>query len=169
MSEDAKRPFTFLTVPPNLRGLFHVIRGCAGLPKESAENKKMFTRLWVHEALRSFYDRMTQKKHMDEIFSSIKGCVKTIFKENFDSAFEHLGKVDGRVYIFLRKRLLFFSYQLFCHMSHFFVGDPIEYEKSSFWMLHADGRGLHEHRKLSGGNGLRRLRKGGSKKNSSLQ
>lgn len=110
LAENAKRPFTFLTVPPNLLGLFHVVQGCAGLPKESAENKKMFTRLWVHEAMRSFYDRMTKEEHMEAVFASIRGCVKNIFKENFDSAFEHLGKVNGHVTQLNMRNLLFGCY-----------------------------------------------------------
>ena len=34
---------------------------------------------------------------MDVVFNCIKGCVGSIFRENFDSAFEHLGKIDGQV------------------------------------------------------------------------
>ena len=34
---------------------------------------------------------------MDVVFNCIKGCVRSIFRENFDSAFEHLGKIDGQV------------------------------------------------------------------------
>ena len=37
---------------PDLREVARVVSGCAALPKEAAENKKLFTRLWVHEALR---------------------------------------------------------------------------------------------------------------------
>ena len=52
----------------------------------------------VHEALRNFYDRLLLPKEMDAVFQCIRNCVKSIFRENFDSAFEHLGKVDGQVY-----------------------------------------------------------------------
>ncbi len=34
----------FLRAPPNIRDVFRLIEGCATLPKESAENKKLFTR-----------------------------------------------------------------------------------------------------------------------------
>ena len=51
----------------------------------------------VHEALRNFYDRLLLPKEMDAVFQCIRNCVKSIFRENFDSAFEHLGKVDGQV------------------------------------------------------------------------
>ena len=42
---------------PELRDVQRIIRGCSALPKEAAENKKLFTRLWVHESLRNFFDR----------------------------------------------------------------------------------------------------------------
>ena len=42
---------------PDLRDVQRIIRGCSALPKEAAENKKLFTRLWVHESLRNFFDR----------------------------------------------------------------------------------------------------------------
>lgn len=74
-----------------------MIAGCASLPKEVADNKKLFTRLWVHEALRIFYDRLTEAKYKDIVFENIKASVKANFRENFDSAFEHLGKIEGHV------------------------------------------------------------------------
>ena len=40
----------------------------------------------------------------------MRHCVKTIFRENFDSAFEHLGKVDGQVTLFNLRNLLFGRY-----------------------------------------------------------
>ena len=40
---------------------------------------------------------MLLPKEMDAVFQCIRNCVKSIFRENFDSAFEHLGKVDGQV------------------------------------------------------------------------
>ena len=33
----------------------------------------------------------------ERLFNEVRHCVKTVFRENFDSAFEHLGKVDGKV------------------------------------------------------------------------
>ena len=76
----------------------------------AAENKKLFTRLWVHETMRYFYDRLTQQHEMDAVFNCIKGCVRAIFRENFDSAFEHLGKIDGQVTQVNLRNLLFGSY-----------------------------------------------------------
>lgn len=97
MREDLARPLEKLPHPPDLRDVAKIVSGCSSLPRESAENKKLFTRLWVHEALRHLYDRLHQGHEMDAVFDCIKACVRTIFRENFDSAFEHLGKIDGHV------------------------------------------------------------------------
>ena len=98
LSETARQEQeTFARTLPNMRDLFRVIHGCTNLPKESAENKKTFTRLWVHEVLRGFYDRLHCQKYMDAVFKCIRACVKTVFRENYDSSFEHLGKIDGQV------------------------------------------------------------------------
>ncbi len=40
--------------------------------QENAENKKLFTRLWVHEALRGVYDRMVTEEQRDGIFSEVQ-------------------------------------------------------------------------------------------------
>ena len=95
---------------PDLRDVQRVIGGCSALPKEAAENKKLFTRLWVHETLRNFFDRLMVPKDMDAVFQCMRQCVKTIFRENFDSAFEHLGKVDGQVTQLNLRNLLFGKY-----------------------------------------------------------
>lgn len=41
--------------------------------------------------------RLKEPQEMDAVFDCIQQCVRTIFRENFDSAFEHLGKIDGHV------------------------------------------------------------------------
>ena len=57
LTEDSNRPLESLPHAPDLRDVTKIVDGCSSLPKEAAENKKLFTRLWVHEALRYFYDR----------------------------------------------------------------------------------------------------------------
>ena len=95
---------------PDLRDVQRVIGGCSALPKEAAENKKLFTRLWVHETLRNFFDRLMMPKDEEAVYQCMRQCVKTIFRENFDSAFEHLGKVDGQVTLLNLRNLLFGKY-----------------------------------------------------------
>lgn len=74
----------------NLRDFSRVILGCCLVRKQEMESKRLFLRLWVHETMRVFYDRLIDDKDRQWLFESIKDCVKTIFKENFDSVFEHL-------------------------------------------------------------------------------
>ena len=81
--------------------------GCTLLPKVLSDNKKMYTRIWVHECLRVFNDRLTSTDDTAILFEKIKHCVKTVFRENFDSAFEHLGKVDGFVTEYNLRNLTF--------------------------------------------------------------
>ncbi len=54
---------------PDLRDVQRVVKGCSALPKEAAENKKLFTRLWVHESMRNFFDRLLLEREMDAVFS----------------------------------------------------------------------------------------------------
>ena len=103
----------------NVRDIENVLNGCMMLPKELSDNKKMYTRLWVHETLRVFNDQLTDSTDTALLFEQIKHCVKVIFRENFDSAFEHLGKVDGFVTEMNLRNLIF--------------GDFIEIEEKSYY------------------------------------
>lgn len=42
----------------NMRDISRVIAGCALLKKESVETKKMFAKIWCHEIMRVFFDRL---------------------------------------------------------------------------------------------------------------
>ena len=55
-------------------------------------------------------NRLKINKEQDAVYQCMRHCVKTIFRENFDSAFEHLGKVDGQVTLFNLRNLLFGRY-----------------------------------------------------------
>ncbi len=74
----------------NLRDFSRVILGCCLVRKQEMESKRLFLRLWVHETMRVFYDRLIDDKDRVWLYNSIKSCVKDIFKENFDTVFEHL-------------------------------------------------------------------------------
>lgn len=88
-----------------------VSRSSLHLPHHNDDyNYYNYNRLWVHEAMRHFCDCLVLEDDMDAVFQCIRSCVKTIFRENFDSAFEHLGKVDGRVTQLNLRNLLFGSY-----------------------------------------------------------
>lgn len=56
---------------------------------------KQYRRLWVHEVLRVFYDRLVDDHDRDCLLGLIKDLVKKYFKENFDKLFSHLtGKAN---------------------------------------------------------------------------
>ncbi|XP_070559445.1 dynein axonemal heavy chain 12-like isoform X2 [Ptychodera flava] len=78
----------------NLRDFSRVINGVLMVKKTVIENKRTFTRLWVHEVFRVFYDRLIDDVDRNWLFNLCKELVKEIFKDNFDSVFDHL-TVDG--------------------------------------------------------------------------
>lgn len=74
----------------NLRDFARVIQGCSLVRKESAESKKFFGKLWVHEILRVFYDRLIEDADRNWVFDKIRLCVREHLKENFDLLFDNL-------------------------------------------------------------------------------
>jgi len=84
----------------NLRDFSRVILGCCLIRKSEVESKRTFIRLWVHETMRVFYDRLIDDKDRTWLVEAVKSCVKDIFKESFDAVFEHLannGRGSGKV------------------------------------------------------------------------
>lgn len=74
----------------NLRDFSRVILGICLIKKEQVENKKVFVRLWVHEVMRVFYDRLTDDLDREWLFKTVSGLVKDHFRESFDGIFEHI-------------------------------------------------------------------------------
>ncbi|XP_021930622.1 dynein heavy chain 12, axonemal isoform X3 [Zootermopsis nevadensis] len=81
----------------NLRDFSRVIQGCALLRKESADSKKVFVKLWVHEVLRVFYDRLTDERDRQWFYRKLCDCVQENFKDNFDILLETLPMESGVV------------------------------------------------------------------------
>ncbi|CAH1159888.1 unnamed protein product [Phaedon cochleariae] len=95
----------------NLRDFSRLIQGCAMLRKESAENKKIFGRIWVHEVLRIFYDRLIENKDKDWVYTKLRSCVKEYFRDNFEQALDNLSRnKDGLVGRDALKDLMFGTY-----------------------------------------------------------
>ncbi|XP_037539995.1 dynein heavy chain 12, axonemal [Nematolebias whitei] len=83
----AKSHYTF-----NLRDFSRVIRGCLLLKKESLEHKHTMIRLFVHEVLRVYYDRLVDDKDRAWLFNLMNSVLKDHFKESFEQVFDHLKK-----------------------------------------------------------------------------
>lgn len=81
----------------NLRDFSRVIRGCAMIKKESVESKTAFTRLWVHEILRVFGDRLIDQSDRHWLFRQMRDTVQRIIRENFDVVFEHLPRDNDQI------------------------------------------------------------------------
>ncbi|KAG7202889.1 hypothetical protein KM043_010036 [Ampulex compressa] len=76
----------------DLRDISRIISGSSLLQKESVETKVTFMRLWAHEVLRVFGDRMVNTDDKLWLFTKIKETVKVHFKDSFETAFDHLPK-----------------------------------------------------------------------------
>jgi len=50
----------------------------------------IYYRLWVHEVLRVFYDRLIDDKDRECLFNEIRNTVNTNFQETFDVVFNDL-------------------------------------------------------------------------------
>ncbi|XP_030765059.1 dynein heavy chain 12, axonemal [Sitophilus oryzae] len=95
----------------NLRDFSRLIQGCAMLKKESAESKKTFVKIWAHEVLRVFYDRLIEDKDKEWVYRKLRSCIKDNFKEYFDLVFDTYPKnADGVVLHESIKRLMFGTY-----------------------------------------------------------
>ncbi|XP_055844482.1 dynein axonemal heavy chain 12 [Episyrphus balteatus] len=94
----------------NPRDISRVVTGCALLKKESVDNKKIFARLWYHEAMRVFYDRLVDENDQRWIFEKLNECIKENFKERMESVFEQYAGEDGQVTLEGVNRMIFGVY-----------------------------------------------------------
>jgi len=77
----------------NMRDISRVINGCSLIQKESVETKVTFIRLWAHEVLRVFSDRILDEDDEEWFFLRIRDTMKNNFiKDSFNVAFDHLPK-----------------------------------------------------------------------------
>ncbi|XP_014471742.1 PREDICTED: dynein heavy chain 12, axonemal [Dinoponera quadriceps] len=82
----------------NLRDFARVITGCALLKKESADTgKSVFCRLWVHEVLRVFGDRLVDQPDRRWLCQEIRATVEIVLKERFDALLGHLPRYNDQI------------------------------------------------------------------------
>ena len=93
----------------NLRDISRVITGCALLRKESTDTKKMFTKIWCHEVMRVFFDRLIDYEDRDRAFVKLNSCVKTHFKDKMEDLFDDISG-NGKTSYAKMNGLLFGSY-----------------------------------------------------------
>ena len=93
----SKSHYTF-----NLRDVSRVIQGMLLQPRAAishgAAAKSEHLRLWVHEVMRIFYDRLVDDEDRLWFLEFIKGICEEVFQETFNGLFKHLDQSgDGNV------------------------------------------------------------------------
>eukprot|EP01135_Chromosphaera_perkinsii_P002036 Nk52_evm83s215 gene=Nk52_evmTU83s215 len=80
----------------NLRDFARVVSGVMLINHESVENSsEKLMRLWVHEVLRVFYDRLVDDTDRKWLFDYIRSCFKSTFSKDIDFAFTSLLEKSG--------------------------------------------------------------------------
>ncbi|KAF7258254.1 hypothetical protein EG68_04624 [Paragonimus skrjabini miyazakii] len=79
----------------NLRDFSRVILGICLIQKDRVEDKRTFSRLWTHEVMRVYYDRLTDDPDRNWLFQFVKSVLANNFKEKIDLLFAHLAKSEG--------------------------------------------------------------------------
>ena len=84
----------------NLRDFSKVIMGICMAKKEQVASTDVMIRLWTHEVVRVFGDRLINDDDRFWLLDALKDVVKRCFSSNFDVIFSHLdynssGKIDS--------------------------------------------------------------------------
>eukprot|EP00743_Colponemidia_sp_Colp-15_P006911 GILK01007459.1.p1 GENE.GILK01007459.1~~GILK01007459.1.p1 ORF type:complete len:1899 (+),score=393.41 GILK01007459.1:93-5789(+) len=94
----------------NLRDFSRVILGILLGQKDQIDTPEKMTRLWVHEILRVFGDRLTDDADRLWLLHNLRDSTKKHFNMNFDVIFAHLdSNKDGKVDTLDEIRRLFFG------------------------------------------------------------
>lgn len=96
----SKSHYTF-----NLRDVSRVVQGMllqqiTAISSDEATARKQGLRLWFHEVMRVFFDRLVDDQDRSWFLDYMKHCTEKHFKEQFNQLFSHLdydgsGDVDG--------------------------------------------------------------------------
>ncbi|XP_006862182.1 PREDICTED: dynein heavy chain 12, axonemal [Chrysochloris asiatica] len=94
----------------NLRDFSRVIRGCLLIERDAVESKHTMIRLFVHEVLRVFSDRLINDRDRNWLFNLTRIVIKDHFKESFDGVFSHLRKGNAPIIEEDLRNLMFGDY-----------------------------------------------------------
>ena len=100
----AKSHYTF-----NLRDFSRVIQGTLMVSSNDEFGKPELMRLWTHEALRVFGDRLTEDVDRDWFFNHLESMCSKHFSLNFADVFSHLDKVGTGKLSYTELRGLFYG------------------------------------------------------------
>ena len=81
----SKSHYTF-----NLRDFSRVISGVLLCEPKDVSDRSTLARLWTHEALRVFADRLTDEADRDWFVNHAKHTIEGVFNLNFEDEFKHL-------------------------------------------------------------------------------
>ena len=78
------------------------------------EGPRQFIRLWTHEVLRVFYDRLVDDEDRNWLLGFVGQLIKTHFRQDFEKLFSHLlsdssgtiGQTEMRRYTFILSNLV---------------------------------------------------------------
>ena len=92
----------------NLRDVSKVFQGICATESSAVEEAPTLVRLWVHESLRVFADRLTDDPDRATFFETVKTLTEKHFGTKFNKVFSHLDKdEDGDVDLTELRRLMF--------------------------------------------------------------
>jgi dynein heavy chain, axonemal len=81
----AKTHYTF-----NLRDFARVVQGVLLVTPDACSTAEGMTRLWIHESLRVFHDRLINDDDRSEVVSFLRELTSRHFSKDFDAMLEHL-------------------------------------------------------------------------------